>query len=365
LLLRHRVDIVANPIFESRRYRRDLAEARALEEHLRQRFPEVPEARNIAQIAGLDTTQIDISGAPSTFWGAILDFAARTLALEALLDSAESALRQPPKDAESRTAIMRVREVTQANGSLSPVRLLLSGDRPFLGRGMLRELVPELRNWSSSASILVVRGERDSGRTETQLLLDEGRDAAREKFVLLDELMPLESTLRAIWKSAGAAGTAPALGQEPLTTESATLLDFWTDVKEALETNDRCLWVLFDDLDKGAGRIAVRTLAEVLAIRLKDVSFQRRIRLVLLGYPDPQLPAKVVAALVRNDATDQIDESEVRAFVDFCAQTAGKTVSDPAAAATTICTKAKASTSAVVPYLEALNAELRAWYKGL
>ena len=143
------------------------------------------------------------------------------------------------------------------------------------------------------------------------------------------------------------------------------LMDFWTDVKEALETNDRLLWVLFDDLDKGAGRIAVRTLAEVLAIRLKDVSFQRRVRLVMLGYPDPTLPAKVTATLVRNDTTEKIDDSHVRAFVDFCAKVAGKSLGDAALAATDICTKATAKTSDAVPYLEALNGELRAWYQGL
>jgi hypothetical protein len=264
-----------------------------------------------------------------------------------------------------RNAIEGVRHVAEANGSLSPMRLLLSGGRPFLGRTTLRGLVSELRNWNSPASILVVRGQPDSGRTETQLLLAEGRDPAREKFVLLDELMPLESTLRAIWKNAGALGNAPSPGQEPLTTESAMLMDFWTDVKEALETNDRWLWVLFDDLDKGAGRIAVRALAEVLAIRLKDLSFQRRIRLVMLGYPDPQLPAKVTGTLVRNDTTDAIDDSHVRAFVDFCAKVEGKKLADIETATSDICAKAKAKTSDAVPYLEALNGELRAWFKEL
>lgn len=356
---------MANPILESKRYRRDLAEARALEDLLRQRFPVVAEVRVIVGGAGLDDTQIDMMGAPSTFWAAVLDFTAKLLELPKLLDSVERNLRPAPKDAEVRNAIDRVRQVAEADGSLSPMRLLLSGDRPFLGRTTLRGMLAELRNWNSSASILVVRGDPDSGRTETQLLLNEGRDTVRERFVLLDEQMPLESTLRAIWRNAGAAGNAPSLGQEPLTTESAMLTDFWTDVKEALETNDRLMWLLFDDLDKGAGRIAVRALAEVLATRLKDVSFQARLRLVLLGYPDPQLPAKVPATLVRNDVTEKIDDSHVRAFVDFCAKVAGKNLGDTALAATDICTKAKAKTSAVVPYLEALNGELRSWYRGL
>lgn len=356
---------MANPIFESERYRRDLLEARALEDQLRLRFPDVAESRVIVGGAGLDHTQIDMTGAPSTFWAAILDFAAKQRELGNLLNSVESNLRLAPKDAEMRTTIERVRQVALAGGSLSPMRLLLSGDRPFLGRTTLRGFVSELRNWDSAASILVVRGEPDSGRTETQILLHEGRDRTREKFVLLHEMIPLNSTLRVIWKEAGVPGTAPSAGQEPLTTESAMLLDFWTDVKDALETNDRFLWVLVDDLDKGPGRIAVRALAEVLAIRFKDVSFQRRIRLVLLGYPEPQLPAKVAATFVRNDTTEKIEDSHVHAFIDFCAKAKGKILSDTKAAARDICAKANAKTSDVVPYLEALNGELRVWYQRL
>lgn len=359
---------MANPIFESKLFRRDLAEARALEEQLRLRFPDVSEARVVVSGAGLDPTTMDLSGAPSAFWASIFDATARQRELERLLDSVDRNLRAVPKDADVRTAMERVRQVTAAGGSLSPTRLLLNGDRPFLGRSTLRGIVNELRNWDSAASILVVRGDPDSGRTETQILLEEGRDLAREKFVLLDELFSFDSTLRSIWKAAGASGAAPSAGREPLTTESAVLMDFWTDVKEALEANDKCLWVLFDDLDKGPGRIGVRTLAEVLAIRFRDVSFQRRIRLVMLGYPEPQLPGKVNFALVRNDTTDvaaAIDDSHVRAFVDYCAKARGKSLGDIGAAVSDICTKARAKTSEFVPYLAALNGELRTWVQGL
>ncbi|MGR9079518.1 hypothetical protein ACU8L5_25400 (plasmid) [Rhizobium leguminosarum] len=356
---------MANPVFTSRRFRRELAEVRALEEQLRSRFWEPNAARQIVGAADLDETQIDIGGAPSKFWAAILDFAAASLELEKFLESVELYLAPVPKDADMREAIERVRRVAEGNGSISPMRLLLSGDRPFLGRTVLRGLIAELRNWNSAASILVVRGEPDSGRTETQLLIEEGRDPVQEKFVLLDELLPLDSTLRAIWRAAGAPGAAPSASQETLTTESAMLMDFWMDVKDALETNNRFLWVVFDDLDKGPGRIAVQTLAEVLAIRFRDVSFQRRIRLVMLGYPGPQLPSKVTAAFVRNDLTERIDDTHVRAFVDFCAKSTGKTLTDAGDTAKGLCAKAQAKTSDVVPFLEALNGELRLWYQGL
>lgn len=356
---------MANPVFESRRYRRDLAEASVLEEQLRLRFPDVVDARVIAGGAGLDDTRIDLTGAPFAFWAAILDFAAKLLEIPGLLDSVERNLRPAPKDAEMRKAIESVRQIAAGAGSLSPMRLLLNGDRPFLGRTTLRGFVPELRNWDAAAPILVVRGDPDSGRTETQVLLEEGRDAAREKFVLFDEAWTLDRTLRRIWKLAEVEGNAPSVEEEPLTTESGVLMDFWMDVKDALEDNDRCLWVLFDDLDKGPGRTGVRTLAEVLAIRFRDVTFQRRIRLVMLGYPDPQLPSKVTTAHVRNDTTEKIDETHVRAFVDFCAKVRGRTLGDSAAAAADLCAKATAKTSAAVPYLEALNGELRSWYQGL
>lgn len=354
---------MSNPIFSSKLYRRDLAEARRLEERLRLHF-DVDEARVIVAGAGLDPTKITIAGSPAAAWAAILDHAAKEFELEALLASAERNLRPAPKDADMHSAIEGVRLAAEGSGSVSPMRLLLSGDRPFLGRTTLRGFVPELRNWHSAASILVVRGEPDSGRTETQILLEDGSDPAHEKFVLLDESISLDSTLRAIWRVAGVPGAVPSAGQETLTTESAMLTDFWIDVKDALETNDRFLWVVFDDLDKGPGRIAVRTLAEVLAIRFRDVRFQRRIRLVMLGYPEPQLPSKVIAAHVRNDTTEKIDDTHVRAFVDFCTTVAGKTLGDATNTATDICAKAKARMNDVVPYLEALNGELRIWYRG-
>src|SRR5262249_12661545 len=160
------------------------------------------------------------------------------------------------------------RNVASAGGSLQPTRLLLAGDRPFLGRMNLRAVVPEMQNWNGIASILVVRGAANTGRTETHVFL---ADRNTDKLVVVDENLQFKSTLRQIWKAAGGAGEPPAVGHEPYTTASAELADFWTDVKEVLETLDRRLWIVFDDLDKGPGRMAVRALAEVLAVRLQDV----------------------------------------------------------------------------------------------
>ena len=352
-----------NPIFDSSQFRRDLPEAGDLEKEVRLKF-DVDEAKSIAGAALLDVSNFNQTWPPATYWAAVFENASSVGLLEKLIESIEQALEPEPKDRKVREAIKRVREVDRAGGSLFPVRLLLTGGRPFLGRTKLRGILPELQNWNSAASILVVRGGADSGRTETQYLLG---DNNADKFVYLNEDLPLKTTLRDIWKTAGAPGEAPTPGQEPLTTESAMFIDFWTDVKLALDEKQRRLWILFDDLDKGPGRIDVRALAEVLAIRLKDVTFQRRIRLVLLGYPDPELPAKVSGTFVRNDATEDLDDSHVRAFLDFCMKTAGKNFDDAwlQSKAADICALAHANANAVTPYLEALNTQLREWYKSL
>src|SRR5262249_49475992 len=110
---------VSNPIFDTPRFRRELAEARALEEQLRLRF-DITEAGVIVGGAALDKTKIDMTGAPSTFWAAILDFAAARLAIEALLASVERNLRPAPQDADMRAVLDGVRQVDRAAGSLSP-----------------------------------------------------------------------------------------------------------------------------------------------------------------------------------------------------------------------------------------------------
>jgi hypothetical protein len=355
---------VPNPIFDSDRFRRDLPEARDLEKAVLAKFANSDDARNLAGTALLDVTLFNQTWPPSKYWQEVFESASKVGSLERLVDAIEQTLRPEPQDPHVRNAIKRVREVEQAGGSLSPLRLLLSGPRPFLGRKKLRDILPELLNWKSDASILVVRGPEDSGRTETQFLIGENND---DKIAYLDQDLPLESTLRYIWKMAGVAGEAPKLGSGALTTESATFIDFWSDVKSALEDSGKRLWILFDDLDKGPGRVDVRYLADVLAIRLKDATFQRRIRLVLLGYPDAELPAKVGASFVRNDTTEQIDESHVRAFVDFCAKAAGKNFDDTwvQTKATDLCALANANVSAGQSYLGALNAQLKEWYRTL
>jgi hypothetical protein len=354
---------VPNLIFDSPQFRRDLPEARDLENEVRLRF-DLDEARGIASAALLDVSNFNQTLPPKKYWADVFENASKVGSLEKLVESIEQALEPEPKDRKVREAIKRVREVDRAGGSLFPTRLLLTGDRPFLGRTKLRGILPELLNWNSAASILVVRGAADSGRTETHVLLG---DNNADEFVYLDESLPLASTLRYIWKKSGATGEAPTPGPEPLTTEAATFIDFWTDVKVALDDEKKRLWVLFDDLDKGPGRVDVRALAEVLAIRLKDVTFQRRIRLVLLGYPDPQLPTKVANTFVRNDTTEDLDASHVRAFLDFCMKAAGKNFDDTSlqSKAAEICALAHANVNNVTPFLEALNTQLKEWYKSL
>jgi hypothetical protein len=354
---------VVNPIFSSPRYRRDLPEGRDLERDVRLRF-EVDEARTIASAAKLDVTQLNQNWPGATLWTTIFDQASRVGALSDLLDAIENALEPAPKDGQVRVALQRVRNIALPGGSLSPAKLLLRGDRPFLGRTTLRGALTELQNWDSSAAILVVRGAEDSGRSETQYLLGDGNG---DELVYVDEDLPLASTMRYIWKKAGASGSAPTLDQSLLTTESATFIDFWNDVKVALDEQDKRMWILFDDLDKGPGRVGVRALAEVLATRIRDVTFQRRFRLAILGYPDETLPAKVAAAFVRNDQTEDLNDVHVRAFLDYCMKAAGKNFEEAwvTSKATELCAQAKANVNAETPYLAALNERLKVWYRTL
>src|SRR5262249_40824956 len=199
-----------NPIFDSGPFRRDLPEARDFEKQLRLRFFELAEAKNIVGAAALDVTDIDTTGSPATVWANILNYGAKAGALQQLVTSIEQALGSEPQP-KVRLAIKRVRDVDQAGGSLSPMRLLLANGRPFLDRTTLRGLLPELQNWNSDAAILTVRGSTDSGRTETQFLLGD-RNANGMAYV--NEELSRSSTMRHICRKAGMARDPPKARHE-------------------------------------------------------------------------------------------------------------------------------------------------------
>lgn len=121
---------MANPAFESKLFRRDLVEARALEEQLRLRFRDTVEARMIVSVAGLDPTSMDLTGAPLAFWASVLDTTARLGELESLLESIDRNLRPAPNDADIRSAIERVRQLAAVGGSPVTAQPPSTGDRP-------------------------------------------------------------------------------------------------------------------------------------------------------------------------------------------------------------------------------------------
>lgn len=345
---------VGHLILDQETFRRWLPEARALEASLVDTISNPEDAKRLAiQVQVID---VEWSGAITTQWQRVLERAAELKKLRDLVD----AIRKESIAPGLKDAIANVDGVEDLGGSLHPQRMLLEGPKVFLGRPSLREHLPQLQNFASPVAILVVRGDAGTGRTWTQSLLSD-RNADRK--VYSDENTQLKATMRAIWKAAAGAVVEPPASH---TTEAAGFIDFWNDVCTALVDADKRLWVLFDDLDKGGTRSDVLLLAETLAMRMVDATFQQRIRLVMLGYPpDRSLSAKIKLALSREDKTHAIDESHVGAFIDYCCAVKGKNVG---AAQITQMTKdriAEAKTLAAkegISVIEGLNLVLLDWY---
>ncbi|MGR9079514.1 AAA family ATPase (plasmid) [Rhizobium leguminosarum] len=101
---------MANPFFQSRNFKRDLYEGRALEKELYGRFPDRYLAETIVAGAGLDYNEVNTSGAPAECWCAILNYACRLLELESLFKSIENYLRPAPYDKAIRDLIQKIRD---------------------------------------------------------------------------------------------------------------------------------------------------------------------------------------------------------------------------------------------------------------
>lgn len=345
-----------HPILDQTTFRLWLREARVLRDEIIAAFGEPADARELANEAQI--TGVAYTAPIDTVWLDLLNCAAQLGLLRKLL--ARIRVRQVPPTLIA--ALNAVDNVSHLGGSLDSQRMVLKGPKVFLDRSDLRKHLPKMRNFSPNGAILVVRGLPKTGRSETQsLLFDQNADQK----VFVDALVPLKDTIRLIWKKAAGATIDPPASH---TGEAGTFIAFWNDVQVALEEKNRRMWLLFDDLDKGAHRDQVTLLAETLANRMSDVTFQNCFRLVLLGYPKSQLATKVKPL---EEQTHELDDTHVRDFVQYCCDITGKNAASSQidAIAERLCVAARAVLARAkgegeeVSFGEAINAELLSWYE--
>jgi hypothetical protein len=338
---------VGNPILDDQRtFGLWLQEARTLRDELIAIITEPQDIKNLATEAGV--TDVDFTGAPSTIWSNVLNRAAERTLLRKLVERLRAGNVAP----SIIRALDAVDKVAALGGSQDPNRMILDG-RVFIGRRTLRPLLPSL---IKRGSVLVVRGPAGTGRSETQRILFDGNG---DLWAYVDENLPIDESMAHIWSvSAGAKQRPPSP-----TTGPARFKTFWSDVAAEVGLARR-MWVVFDDLDKGSQRDDVTLLAETLLERMSDVSFEKRFRVALLGYPKPVVPSKVKPL---EDVTHELEEEHVRDFISYCCAVHNKVIASEriTSLATSACANARAeATRNGTSFAEELQQGLATWYEG-
>ena len=207
---------------------------------------------------------------------------------------------------------------------------LLSSDVIFVDRKRLKMLLQKLDGPSATHGVLLVRGDRRSGKTWTErLVTDVARSHGADSLFLFEGLVSTaDEVLDALFAKMEGLDRKPAL----TTTQDAWFRLACNRLLELAEKKRQLLWVVVDDLgttDQGP-RLdpTVRAFFDQFALAMANPAFAKWFRLVLIDYPDGPVPTRWKPFWVADRlAEGEVDKDAISEFVVAWARRRQKTVS--------------------------------------
>jgi hypothetical protein len=197
----------------------------------------------------------------------------------------------------------------------------LQGDRVLLDRGGLRSALRNL-NTALGKRILVVQGERGTGRTHSYELIKYLANPDLKNFKayrvdLLDpslrdeagEIRP-EMVGERIAELAGFEGMPGRQNEQ----DARWAVRFCNWLMRELEQTETMLWIVLDSLDRVLLPEGTRYFIEALVARIDSEANQDRLRLVLLGYADLETLLGLAEASIESEAIPPVGNTEVIQF---------------------------------------------------
>ncbi|WAS91064.1 hypothetical protein [Nannocystis punicea] len=270
---------MAHPLFDDPRYRMDIQEGLHLYEQLCIHYPGAQDIRIVYACCGADLPGLK-DDAPRPMWDVALGHIARALRLRRLCEHLLT--RTMPKLVEAVRLVMGMRDIVE--------RTVLGADElPFLDRKELRGYLEALARETSPLKVVVVRGERFSGRTWTRHLVESVADSRKELVAYygrgnLFDLDTLVSDLFATFK----ADRPPQF-----TTNAAGYNNLCTKLAAAARDRDTRCWLIVDDLDADQNRnshidSAILAFFDQFVAAMANPVVRSWFRLVLIAYPVEQ-----------------------------------------------------------------------------
>jgi hypothetical protein len=164
-----------------------------------------------------------------------------------------------------------------------------------LDRAKLRLFVAEVEKPDNPHKVIIVRGERGSGKSHGRFLFEPRTQDQGETAVYLcqDTVTTVEEAIYELFIALEAADEIPPMH----TTDNAYYREVCSKLREVAQKKGRVLWVTVDDLgldEEGTSLMdpEIRAFFEQLALNLVTPTYRRWFRLMLIHYPDGPVPTK-------------------------------------------------------------------------
>jgi hypothetical protein len=201
------------------------------------------------------------------------------------------------------------------SSAVDPLGACYIDNRPFVNRGQLRATLRSILT-DHGPRILIVRGERRSGKTYTVHLIKHLSQHLGFEVVHIN-LVPYAAVRdisavdigRAIAAQLGLAGV-PEIGNEQMSRWTLSYFNWLTGQLRARAAQARPWWVVVDGFESVSVPMAVQDFIDELAVRIDDTL--RNVRAVLIGY-DWRLPF-ALDPTVAIDTTSAITVEDLSAF---------------------------------------------------
>lgn len=270
--------------------------------------------------AGDNLPAINTSLAPSAVWKQALDYlhesgSLRNFCQQLLNDG-------PPSDMKDVISKIFAREsVTELN--------LIDGS-PVLDRQNLRPRIAALSSSDSSNRVLVIRGEKQSGKTHSRLLFSQAAKASGATSVYLrkGQVNNLREVLNEIFAPIG--GFTKERDVKVDTTDNAWHKVICSELLKAARKEKTMLWIAMDNLGKEGSvphlEPEIKEFFDQLVVQMSNDVYQEHFRLMLIDYPSGDTPQLWEERLWEEDRTSQDDvrEEHVIAFIKASLQKKNK-----------------------------------------
>jgi hypothetical protein len=262
----------------------DRPEAMALYHVLRQNVVAPNEIVMLVQTAAPDAPALNLNQPPDGVWRDALGAVSLAGGLLALCEQLAAN--------RGRVAVVQAaRAVLDAKPAVR--RRMDSGGHLVVDRDELRGHLEELALDGSLVKVVLVRGEPRSGKTWSRLLFERAaRDrGAKAVYLRSGMIATVGQVVEKLFLTLG----APELVPETDTTDGAWFQKVCMRLPLAAENRERRLWIAVDDLGYGPDGASlmdddVRTFFQQLALNLADPATHEWFRLLLINYPDGEVP---------------------------------------------------------------------------